>query len=44
MAYGIDRNAVLSLVHEHLETPNMIKHCLASEAMLRTLTFWSDQK
>lgn len=37
MEYGIDRAAAMSLVQEHLKQPNMIKHCLASEAVMRAL-------
>ena len=37
MIYGIDRAAAISLLHEHLKQPNMIKHCLASEAVMRAL-------
>jgi putative nucleotidyltransferase with HDIG domain len=37
MGYGIDRATALTLLHEHLKQPNMIKHCLASEAVLRAL-------
>ncbi|WP_020677070.1 HDIG domain-containing metalloprotein [Geopsychrobacter electrodiphilus] len=37
MEYGIERATALSLVHEHLQQPNMIKHCLASEAVMRAL-------
>ncbi len=37
MDYGIDRPAALELLHQHLTQPNMIKHCLASEAVMRAL-------
>lgn len=37
MKYGIDRPRALALLHEHLTQPNMIKHCLASEAVMRSL-------
>lgn len=37
MPYGIERAAALQLVEENLENPNMVKHCLASEAVLRAL-------
>ena len=37
MDYGIDRAAAMALVQEHLKQPNMIKHCLASEAVMRAL-------
>ena len=37
MPYGISRDEALSLVHEHLKNPNMIKHCLATEAVMKAL-------
>ena len=37
MKYGIDRTQALELLHKHLAQPNMIKHCLASEAVMRAL-------
>jgi len=37
MGYGIDRASALGLVRTHLQQPNMIKHCLASEAVMRAL-------
>lgn len=37
MKYGITRERSLELLHQHLKTPNMIKHCLASEAVMRAL-------
>ncbi len=37
MAYGITREQALELLKEHIQNPNMIKHCLASEAVLRAL-------
>lgn len=37
MSYGISRDAALSLVNEHVKSPNMLKHCLASEAVMRAL-------
>ena len=37
MSYGITREQALELLKEHIQNPNMIKHCLASEAVLRTL-------
>ncbi len=33
----IDRGAALALLREHVKNENMIKHCLASEAVLRAL-------
>lgn len=37
MDYGITRERALELLHEHLGNPNLIKHCLASEAVMRGL-------
>lgn len=37
MNYGIDRPQALKLLHSHLAQPNMIKHSLASEAVMRAL-------
>lgn len=37
MPYGIDRAAALELLSKHVKTPNMFKHCLASEAVMRAL-------
>jgi putative nucleotidyltransferase with HDIG domain len=37
MKYGIDRDQAMELLHKHLAQPNMIKHCLASEAVMRAL-------
>ncbi len=37
MSYGIEREAALALVKEHIHSPNLVKHCLASEAVLRAL-------
>jgi len=37
MNYGISRDAALTLVKEHVKSPNMLKHCLASEAVMRAL-------
>ncbi len=37
MDYGITREEALSLVKEHIQNPNLIKHCLASEAVMRAL-------
>jgi uncharacterized protein len=35
--YGISREQALDLIHEHISNKNMINHCLASEAVLRSL-------
>ena len=37
MSAGISRDKAIALVNEHIENPNMIKHCLASEAVLGAL-------
>ncbi len=37
MDYGINREKAWELLNEHVKQPNMIKHCLASEAVLRAL-------
>jgi len=37
MDYGITRERSLELLHQHLNNPNLIKHCLASEAVMRAL-------
>ena len=37
MNYGITRERALDLLNEHLTNPNLIKHCLASEAVMRAL-------
>ncbi|HOC99715.1 MAG TPA: HDIG domain-containing protein, partial [Myxococcota bacterium] len=31
------REAAIELLHRHVKDPNMIKHCLASEAVMRAL-------
>ncbi len=37
MPYGITREQALQLLHDHIKAPNLIKHCLASEAVMRAL-------
>ena len=37
MNYGITRDEALALVNEQLKNPNLIKHCLATEAVMRVL-------
>ena len=37
MPYGIRRAQALELVTETLHTPNMVKHSLAAEAVMRRL-------
>lgn len=43
MSYGITRDAALELISQHLENPNMIKHCLATEAVMRELAVRFDE-
>ena len=43
MSYGITRDAALELITRHLENPNMVKHSLASEAVLRALAVRFDE-
>lgn len=35
--YGIDREQALALLHRYIDNENLIKHCLASEAVMRAL-------
>src|SRR4030042_3669887 len=37
MDYGITRQEALSLLKRHIQNPNLIKHCLATEAGLTAL-------
>lgn len=37
MDYGITRERSLDLLRQHLSNPNLVKHCLASEAVMRGL-------
>jgi putative nucleotidyltransferase with HDIG domain len=37
MDYGITRQEALSLLKRHIQNPNLIKHCLATEAVLTAL-------
>jgi putative nucleotidyltransferase with HDIG domain len=37
MRYGIDRDAALSLLREHIRNENLIKHCIATEAVMEAL-------
>lgn len=37
MDYGITREEALALLKEYIENPNMIKHCLAAEAVMGAL-------
>jgi len=43
MDYGITRERALELLHQHLNTPNMFKHSLASEAVMRALANHFDE-
>jgi putative nucleotidyltransferase with HDIG domain len=37
MTYGITREQALELVEKHINSPNMLNHCLASEAVMKAL-------
>lgn len=37
MNYGISREAAFGLLKQHVAGPNMLKHCLASEAVMRAV-------
>ncbi len=37
MSYGITRQEAFSLLEKYVQNKNMIKHCLASEAVMRSL-------
>jgi putative nucleotidyltransferase with HDIG domain len=37
MSVQLSREQALTLLQEHIKNPNMIKHCLASEAVLKAL-------
>lgn len=37
MSYGIAREQALALLRQHVTSPNMFNHCLASEAVMRAL-------
>jgi len=37
MSYGIDREGALSLLREHVRNENLIKHCIATEAVMKAL-------
>ena len=37
MPYGLSRDEALTLLKGHIQNQNMIKHCLASEAVMRAL-------
>lgn len=44
--YGITRAAALALLREHVRSENLIRHCLAAEAVLRALArrFGADEE
>lgn len=35
LSYGISREQALELINVHIRNPNMLKHCLATEAVMR---------
>ena len=37
MSYGISRGEALNLLRTHVKNPNLVKHCLATEAVMRAL-------
>ncbi len=37
MDYGITREEAISLLKEHIRNPNLFKHCLATEAVMKAL-------
>jgi len=41
--YGITREQALTLLHEYVANPNMINHCLATEAIMRELAAYFDE-
>lgn len=43
MDYGISRERALALVSETLHNPNLVKHCLATEAVMRRLAEHFDE-
>lgn len=43
MNYGISRDEAYELISTTLENPNMVKHCLASEAVMRRLAEHFDE-
>jgi putative nucleotidyltransferase with HDIG domain len=43
MDYGITRERSLELLNQHLSSQNLIKHCLASEAVMRALAKHFDE-
>ena len=43
MDHGITRERSIELLNQYLSTPNLIKHCLASEAVMRALASHFEQ-
>lgn len=39
MDYGIDREEALLLLKEYIQNRNLVKHCLATEAVMKTLAY-----
>jgi putative nucleotidyltransferase with HDIG domain len=37
MGYGIERSDALALLREHVKNENLVKHCLAAEAVMMAL-------
>jgi uncharacterized protein len=37
MGYGIDRDGALSLIRGHIQNENLVKHCIATEAVMKAL-------
>jgi putative nucleotidyltransferase with HDIG domain len=37
LSYGITRQEAFELLQAHIENPNMLKHCLATEAVMKSL-------
>ncbi|MFV0437260.1 MAG: HDIG domain-containing metalloprotein [Desulfopila sp.] len=37
MGYGIERDAALALVRQHIDNDHLVNHCLAAEAVLRAI-------
>lgn len=37
MEFGINREGALKLLNKHIKNPNMLKHCYASEAVMKAL-------
>ena len=35
MSYGVTRDKALQLVRDHIQSENLVNHCLAAEVVLR---------